>query len=358
MTISCMIILGIVTAGLLSCALTRHFLFFAVNRGIMDVPNGRSLHTTPTPRAGGISFFAVFTTAFFILLTVHLISVREVLALSCGILIGLVGYWDDRIGLSPAFRMAVHISASILAVFCLGGFVPIRYWDFLVPPLVLAAAVVIALVWLTNLTNFMDGIDGITSIEAITFFTFCGIMIAHRSGFNGLAILCFVFTAAVVGFLVWNWPPAKIYMGDIGSGFLGFTIGVMAYLAISQHELTVWPPLILYGVFIVDATFTLSRRMLCGERWYSAHRTHAFQHAALRWGHKNITLSVAVINVLWLGPWALLSNAWPSRGPILLLVAWTPLVGVAIRLRAGRSPEHSSLKSSPHYSVDVIKDIL
>ena len=214
------------------------------------------------------------------------------------------------------------------------------------------------LVWLTNLTNFMDGIDGITSVEAITTAGFCGIMIGRRTGMDGLATLFFVIAASVAGFLVWNWPPAKIYMGDVGSGFLGFTLGVMAFIAIRKGQLTVWPTLILYGVFVIDATLTLCRRILSGERWYSAHRTHAFQHAALRWGHQNITLSVAAINVLWLGPWALLSNAWPSRGPILLSCAWTPLVAVALRLRAGRLPEHSFLESSPHYSVDVIKNIL
>lgn len=351
------IAIGILAAGLLSWALTRYFLSFALDRGIMDVPNGRSSHITPKPRAGGISFFLIFTAAVFILLPLHFLSIREALALSCGILIAIVGYWDDRTGLTPVFRIVVHITAAALAVFCLNGLAPIHLgFAIYLPPAAVAVIAVLGLVWLTNLTNFMDGIDGIASVEAITTAGMCGILIVHRFGFNGLAILFCVLAAAVAGFLVWNWPPARIYMGDVGSGFLGFTLGVMAYIAITRHQLSLWPPLILYGVFVIDATWTLCRRILRGERWYAAHRTHAFQHAALRWGHRKVTLSVAAINISWLAPWAVLADTWPSRGPLLLLCAWTPLVAAAWWLRAGNVSYPQALsESSPQYTVDTVK---
>jgi len=354
------IAIGILAAGLLSWTLTRYFLSFALDRGIMDIPNGRSSHVTPKPRAGGISFFLIFTSAVFILLSLHLLSVRETLALSCGILIAMIGYWDDRSGLSPVFRIVVHITAAALAVYFLDGLAPIHLgFAIYLPPAAVAVIAVCSLVWLTNLTNFMDGIDGIASVEAITTAGICGILIVHRSGFNGLAILFCVLAAAVAGFLVWNWPPARIYMGDVGSGFLGFTLGVMAYIAIGQHQLSLWPPLILYGVFVIDATLTLCRRILRAERWYAAHRTHAYQNATVRWGHRKVTLSVAAINIFWLVPWAVLADTWPSRGPLLLLCAWTPLVAAAWWLRAGNVSYPQTLsESSLQYAVDTVKKIL
>lgn len=336
--------LGVFAVGLLSWTLTRYFLSFALDRGIMDIPNRRSSHIIPKPRAGGVSFFVVFTSAVLIFLPLHLLSLRETLALSCGILIAAVGYWDDRDGLAPLFRIVVHIAAAALAVLCLGGLAPIRLGLVIhLPTAVAAVLTVCSLIWLINLTNFMDGIDGIASVEAITTAGICSILIVHRSGFNGLGILFAVLAAAVAGFLVWNWPPAKIYMGDVGSGFLGFTLGVMAYIAITRHQLSLWSPLILFGVFVVDATWTLIRRMLRGERWYAAHRTHAYQNAAVRWGHRKVTLWIAIINLFWLAPWAVLADTWPSWGPLLLLCAWMPLLATAYRLRAG----HASSQDAP-----------
>lgn len=330
--------MGIFLAGALSWALTGYFLSFAIYRGIMDVPNERSLHSTPTPRAGGVSFVLIFVCAVLTLRLLDLLSAREVLGLTCGILVAAVGYWDDQVGLTPAFRIVVHFAAAILAVGCLRPLPSFGFASGLLPWPLFALLVVGALVWLTNLTNFMDGIDGLTSIEAITTAAFCGMMMTHRTGLSGLAVLFFAFAAAVAGFLVWNWPPAKIYMGDAGSGFLGFTIGLMSYIAICQKQMTLWQPLILYGVFVIDATLTLCTRILAGERWYAAHRTHAFQHAALRWGHQRVTLAVAAINVFWLGPFSLLADRWPSRGLLFVASAWTPLVIGALWLRAGKLP--------------------
>jgi Fuc2NAc and GlcNAc transferase len=118
-------------------------------------------------------------------------------------------------------------------------------------------------------------------------------------GWHGPVLLCLA--GAVAGFLVWNRCPARIFMGDTGSGFLGFTLGAPAILTLGDGGITLWSWAILLGVFIVDATLTLLRRMLNGERWYQAHRTHAYQHAARRWGsHRRVTVAVLSINVLWL----------------------------------------------------------
>ena len=335
-------LIGILTVGLLSSwAVARYFHSFAINHKIIDVPNERSLHVAPKPRAGGVSFFLVFTLAVFILLSSHFISILEASALSCGILVAVVGYWDDRVGLTAAFRIVVHIAAAVLAVSFLGGVVPIQVGFAIYLPRVTVTVIAVGgLVWLTNLTNFMDGVDGIASVEAITTAGICSLLVIHRSGFNGLAILFCVLAAAVAGFLVWNWPPASIYMGDIGSGFLGFTLGVMVYIAVVRHQLSIWPPLILFGVFVVDATWTLVWRMLRAERWYTPHRTHAYQHAATLWGHRNTTLSVACIDLFWLAPWAFFADRQPLLAPLLLVCAWIPLFVLVYWLRAGETSSH------------------
>ncbi len=127
-------------------------------------------------------------------------------------------------------------------------------------------------------------------------------------------------------------------MGDVGSGFLGFLFGALAFITHSIGVLVLWSWLILLGVFLVDATFTLLRRIFRKERIYQAHRSHAYQHAARRFGsHLPVTISVGLINMLWLLPLALASSLRPSWGPILVTVAWAPLIGGAVWFRAGTS---------------------
>jgi Fuc2NAc and GlcNAc transferase len=141
---------------------------------------------------------------------------------------------------------------------------------------------------------------------------------------------------ATSGFLVWNWPPAKIFMGDAGSGFLGFVLAVSSLQAgLSRAELF-WSWLILLGVFIVDATVTLLRRALRGERFYEPHRSHAYQHAATSCGaHRPVTVAVAAINLAWLLPIAALVAHGRLDGAAAALIAYTPLVFGALWLGAG-----------------------
>jgi Fuc2NAc and GlcNAc transferase len=146
--------------------------------------------------------------------------------------------------------------------------------------------------------------------------------------------------AASLGFLRWNWPPARIFMGDAGSGFLGFSLAVLG-LAASQHSgipFEVWA--ILGGVFIVDATVTLIGRVVRGDRWFEAHRTHAYQRLARRWkSHLPVTILVMIIDVLWLLPLAIVAVKFPAHVLLLLGVALTPLVVLVIACGAGMQQE-------------------
>jgi len=147
--------------------------------------------------------------------------------------------------------------------------------------------------------------------------------------------LAMALAAASAGFLVWNWPPARIFMGDAGSGFLGFVFGVLAISSAKERPGLLWPWLILLAVFIVDSMITLVRRLIAGARWYEAHRSHAYQQAALQQGHLKVILTAAVINVAWLFPLAWGSSVWPASAPLFAAIAAAPLIYTAFRYHAG-----------------------
>jgi Fuc2NAc and GlcNAc transferase len=176
----------------------------------------------------------------------------------------------------------------------------------------------LGIAWTVNLFNFMDGIDGIASAEAV-FISWGGAWLAPLMGSAAAvpAVGC-TFGAVCCGFLVWNWPPARIFMGDVGSGYLGFVLVVLALAATRENPaaLAVW--LILGGIFFCDAFVTLVRRLARGERLYQAHRSHAYQWLSRRWGsHRSVTLAVVCVNLGWLLPAAWFAAVHPAapRGP-------------------------------------------
>jgi Fuc2NAc and GlcNAc transferase len=336
-TLTCLILFG----SLLSWAVTGWFRNFALEQEILDLPNHRSSHSVPTPRGGGVSFVCVFALGVFALAISKTISYGVAMALVGALPVAAVGYWDDLKSISPALRVSVHLAAALWAVAWLGGMHSAGFGS-LAGGWIFTGVMTVGLVWLINLTNFMDGIDGLAGVEAITTAAACSVLVVSKAGFNGVALLFALLAASVAGFLLWNWPPARIFMGDIGSGFLGFALGVMALIACERGWLSLWSVLILPGVFLIDSTWTLGNRVLRGERWYAPHRTHAYQYAASRWGHRNTTLAIAGINLFWLVPFSFLANRWPSQGIVFLVAAWSPLLWLAASLHA-RAVELSQL---------------
>jgi Fuc2NAc and GlcNAc transferase len=151
--------------------------------------------------------------------------------------------------------------------------------------------------------------------------------------------------AASLGFLAWNWPPAKIFMGDVGSGYLGYAIGVLALATMASGFLSPWVWLILGGCFIVDATVTLVVRYAKGAPLTQAHRSHSYQRLSRYWGgHQSVTLLVISINVFWLLPWAAVAIRWPALGFACSIVALVPIVFAVTKLGAGRSGEIADSK--------------
>ena len=230
--------------------------------------------------------------------------------------------------------MVIHFLASFWVLYWLGGiaefqilnyYLDTKYWS--------VGLVALFLVWLLNLFNFMDGIDGIAASETI-FVSCTGAYFSWVYGLENLALILLIITASTMGFLFLNWPPAKIFLGDVGSGFLGLMLGVIAYISILNGMLA-WIWLILLAVFLVDSGVTLLRRILNGEKWHKAHCSHAYQHAARRWGHKKVTISVIIINLVWLFPFAYIAHLNPDFGFLVTLISFAPLIFVALKFNAG-----------------------
>lgn len=314
---------------------------YALRCSLIDLPGDRSSHALPTPRGGGVSIVIVFIIGLVILTMWKRIPFDFFLALIVsGLIVAAVGFCDDHGHIPAHWRILTHFLASGWVVFWLGG----------VPPLDMGFVIwkwgwfgnvvtVVGLVWLLNLYNFMDGIDAIAGAEAI-FVSLAAIVLVLFADAGDFALVLGVFLAGVAGFLIWNLPPAKIFMGDVGSGFIGLVIGVMTVFSFKRGLVPVWTWLILLGVFIVDATTTLIRRLLHGECWYEAHCSHAYQNAAryLR-SHGKVTLIVTVINIFWLFPLAMLSWRLPRVGFLLAILALAPLVLLAVRLDLNKRGE-------------------
>jgi Fuc2NAc and GlcNAc transferase len=311
----------------------------ALSNAILDIPNVRSSHSAPTPRGGGLAIVAAFTGALILLtLTGRLQFNLTFVLIAGGGAVAATGYLDDRRSLPASVRICVHIIAATLAVFVLGGITQPTLRNMGLHGIWAGAILgVMAVAWGTNLFNFMDGIDGIAGCEAV-FVAGAGALLNWAyGGDSGLTAAMLVLAAAASGFLIWNWPPARIFMGDVGSGFLGFAVAVLG-LAASRHSSTpieAWA--ILSGFFLVDSTVTLLRRIVRGDRWFEAHRLHAYQNLARRWGaHLPVTVLSIGINLFWLLPWAWAAAQYPLHARSYVAAALGPLAIIALAAGAGR----------------------
>jgi len=306
---------------------------FALRFGLQDVPNDRSSHHTPMPRGGGLA--VVLLVIVVTLIGALLKEIPYVLAacLGCGLPVALVGMIDDIRHLSAKSRIIVHLfSATGVASFiCISA--ASRLNSVPITAILLGALIIFYLAWMTNLYNFMDGIDGIASTQGITV-TMITMTIAFQKGNFPLGLVALVLSSALLGFIIHNWHPARIFMGDVCSGFLGFTFGVLALWGALDNTIPFPTALILMGAFIVDATYTLLRRLLRGELVYQAHRLHSYQKLA-RIGHSRVCLALAALNILWLAPAAYSSMKFPEHSWLILLGSYVPLVALAYLVKAG-----------------------
>ncbi len=330
-------ILIFVLCFLLVVGLTFVFKAYAHRKQLIDIPNERSSHVTPTPRGGGISIVLVFLCFISVLFFQERLSFDSFVSLLIGgSLVASVGFWDDHQHIPARYRLLFHLLAAGVALFLLSAFpvIPLVFFDLELGWLGYPV-LTIALVWLLNLFNFMDGIDGIASVEAVSVAGGGALILLFQAQYEW-AFLFMGLVVSVCGFLVWNWPPASIFMGDACSGFLGFVLGLLAITTSATTDMSIWSWVILCGVFVVDATVTLIRRMLRGEVWCEAHRSHGYQILSRRWeSHRRVTLAVSAVNGIWLLPLAFVANYFPLYGVLLFFVAITPLMVLDYSIGAG-----------------------
>lgn len=290
----------LVVVFIVTLTLTYFVKRWAINKSILDLPNDRSSHTIPTPRGGGIAIAIVWFLAISYLFFNKEIDSTLFFALLCGVPISIIGLVDDIITISPKIRLLIQILSATLALFFLGGINNIDIgFKILYIPFLFTVLSIISIVWFTNLFNFLDGIDGYISTEVI----FIGLSFFVFFGISTPLLLAIV----TLGFLVWNWQPAKIFMGDVGSTLLGFTIGVFAVYYQNNGTSSIFIWLILSSLFWYDATITLYRRLRRGEKISIAHKKHAYQRMVQSgWSHQQTVfwaqiLNLPIIGLAWLG---------------------------------------------------------
>ncbi|WP_460062350.1 MraY family glycosyltransferase [Pseudomonas sp. S2_A05] len=326
---------GVFLASLLMTFVLRRY---ALHRQLIDMPNARSSHTVPTPRGGGVAIVVSFLAALAAVAAVGILPLDQFAGLfGAGLIVALIGFADDHGHIAARWRLLGHFAAASWLLVCFGGLPRLNVFGFDLDlewyGAILAA---VYLVWVLNLYNFMDGIDGIAGAVAICV-TVVGAVLYYWCGHPQQVWTPLLLASACAGFLIWNFPPAKIFMGDAGSGFLGIILASMALQAASIEPQLLWSWLILMGVFVVDATYTMLRRLIRGEKIYEAHRSHAYQYASRQHSsHKKVTLSVVLINIVWLTPLALWVGKGGLDGLSGLVLAYVPLLFLAIRYNAGK----------------------
>ncbi|MCV6588621.1 MAG: glycosyltransferase family 4 protein [Marinobacterium sp.] len=326
--------------GWLLTGAVRHY---ALQRQVLDMPCERSSHTVPTPRGGGLSFVLLLPLLLWLAGSSASWPLSVLLVLgSCTLALALVGWVDDHHPLSARLRFMAQAVFALLGLLWLPQLpglslpfaeLPARVsWMFL--PLWL-----LVLLWLTNLYNFMDGINGLAALQAVSVLLAAAGLLwwsGDVSFYPLLLLLC----APLLGFLWWNFPAARIFMGDVCSAPLGLMFGLLAFWLAAVSEVNLWCWLILLSVFVVDASWTLLVRLLSGQRWTEPHRSHAYQVLARRWGsHTPVSLLVALVNLVWLLPWAWLAMLWPQWGLLYWLLAAAPLGLLCYQLGAGQAEQ-------------------
>ena len=240
--------------------------------------------------------------------------------------LALVSFQDDRVGVPARWRILVHLLAavSLLAGDLAPGSLALPGLALALPAWIAILLVLLFTVWMINLYNFMDGMDGFAGGMAVIGFSALACLGWADTGF---AAFCLIVAAASAGFLVHNFPPAKIFLGDTGSTALGFLAAACSLWGAKTGLFPFWVALLVFSPFIVDATVTLLRRLLRGEKVWEAHRSHYYQRLVLLgWGHRRTVLAEYALMLACAGS-ALLAVRLPPAGQISLATAWGLIYG-------------------------------
>ena len=316
----------VLTAGISFVAALLMTRFSAV-LGFTDLPNERSLHTRVTPRAGGVGFALVVPSATAATLAVSPGGLTAPIAtlLVASVTIALVGLADDRWNLPITLRLLAQLVAATIVVQVSGLSFAHEIG---------AAVATIAIVGVTNIYNFMDGIDGLAGSQALIASS-CLAVLGFLQGRPQIEIAMLLLAAGVAGFLALNWPPARIFMGDVGSTFLGFSFSAWAVIGVGEGSpgSDVWEWAAVLSPFLFDGIYTLVKRIFRGESVYRAHRDHLYQQLVRGgWSHRRTTGLYALV-AIWAGVWVVISGVRSVNAVADLVVAMAPLCALPLIVR-------------------------
>ena len=336
-------LVGVIMAGVSGVASAIAILLVirhAAALRLVATPNERSSHVRPTPTGGGIGIVAGALVASWPLLVAEPRSGGVLLAV--GACLALLGLWDDMRPVSPAIRLTLQLLVAGCGTLLLSALPPLSARAL--PPVFLVAGILLCVLWI-NLYNFMDGIDGLAGSEGVFLLLAplaLGLMRTPAALDNPYPWWVVAIAVATLAFLLFNWQPARIFMGDAGSIFLGWAIAASAAAELLAGWISPWQAAILPACFLTDSLVTLARRAVRGEAIWQAHRRHAYQHLSRRLGsHRRVVLGVIAIDLLWLLPLAVVTSLLPeAAAPGLTVLAYAPLVAVTLLAGAGR-PEHA-----------------
>jgi len=303
----------------------------AINFGILAYPNSRTLHETSIPRGGGVVFSSIFVIGVFILWYIDLLSKELLLIVGFGGAAStLFGFIDDVYNIRASRKLLIQICLSIWMLYWLEGgalFHNLGLLGIITIPLLM-----LFIVWMINAYNFMDGIDGMAVSGALCITGTLTLIMLITNGSSELAVLFVLLMASVGAFILFNWPPASIFMGDSGSLCLGYVFGSFILITVSRDELSLWTWLVIFGYFFADTTVTQIARLILVKKFYKAHRSHAYQNLARITGsHLKITFGVTVYHIIWLLPLSIWTVLQPDMEIVAVFLAVIPGLAVAYK---------------------------
>ncbi len=304
--------ISLVIVFLISSLLVAWFASAKSPLKVLDAPNERSLHKSPIPKTGGVGLLAALFAGWLWELQQLDIPMVFIAIFLAALLVAAISFIDDLKELSPLIRIAIHAVAALILLAS----------DLTVDDSIIGNLFsFLAIIWMLNLYNFMDGMDGFAGGMTLSGFAFIGLA-GYLQNEPLFALLAWLVAAASAGFLVKNFPPAKVFMGDAGSATIGFLAAAFSLWGIRMGVFELWFPLLVFSPFVLDATVTLLRRLIRREKVWQAHREHFYQRLALAgWGHKK-TVLVEYLLMIAVGVSALVMLSWEGFTPYGL-VLWT-----------------------------------
>ena len=296
--------------------------------GPYAIPNFRSLHQNVIPKGGGIAIAVSVLVGLLLFNLQNNLGMRHLMVFFIGgLVIAAAGYADDWYDIRPRYRLAVQMLASLWICFWFGG-LPVLDLGFMKIHLGLFGDIllIISCLWFYNLYNFIDGIDGMAA-SATIFISLTMVVILLMEKQYDLAFILGLLAVANIGFILFNWPPARMFLGDSGTSFISYVVSAVAIASLWRNAVSIWVWLIVFGYYFSDTTLTTVIRALTVPRFYLPHRSHAYQNLARIWdSHLKTLLLVLAINLFWVLPFVWLVWKYPKHAAFAMVIAYAPIL--------------------------------